>query len=152
MPWKEYWPFLKDFVDFRSDEGLTKLEKYLEQRFKDYKDQLLYSRMVRKDNAVFICATWFDLRICKFIFLYIFILLQIDLVNKTNTNVPADYQQITEEMDVSEIQDLCEKLRSCSLSAEVDEIEEDEDSGLFDRFLLHVSFYCIIYYICYYII
>lgn len=46
MPWKEYWPFLKDFVDFQNNEGLKKLEKYLEQRFKDYKVQLLYSRMV----------------------------------------------------------------------------------------------------------
>lgn len=34
VPWKEYWLFLKDFVDFRSDEGLAKLEKFLEQRFK----------------------------------------------------------------------------------------------------------------------
>jgi len=35
VPWKEYWPFLKDFVDFRTDEGLTKLEKYLEQKYKE---------------------------------------------------------------------------------------------------------------------
>lgn len=35
VPWKEYWPFLKDFVDFRSDEGVAKLEKFLEQRFKN---------------------------------------------------------------------------------------------------------------------
>ncbi|KAG7203827.1 hypothetical protein KM043_013840 [Ampulex compressa] len=34
VPWKEYWPFLNDFSDFRCAEGLTKLEKYLEQRFK----------------------------------------------------------------------------------------------------------------------
>lgn len=42
VPWKEYWPFLQDFVNFRSDEGLTKLEQYLEQRFKN-KEPLLYS-------------------------------------------------------------------------------------------------------------
>jgi len=35
VPWKEYWPFLKDFVDFRTDEGLTKLEEYLEQKYKE---------------------------------------------------------------------------------------------------------------------
>ncbi|XP_014475700.1 PREDICTED: ankyrin repeat and LEM domain-containing protein 2 isoform X2 [Dinoponera quadriceps] len=99
VPWKEYWPFLKDFVDFRNDEGLTKLEKYLEQRFKDYKDQLFYSRMV-------------------------------DLVNNTNTNAPANCERITEKMDsldVSEIEGLCEKLRSCSLSTKFDEVEEEED-------------------------
>jgi len=40
VPWKEYWPFLKDFADFRSDEGLMKFEKYLEQRFEnEYKNQ-----------------------------------------------------------------------------------------------------------------
>ncbi|XP_043268391.1 ankyrin repeat and LEM domain-containing protein 2 homolog [Venturia canescens] len=35
VPWKEYWPFLDDFADFRCDEGLTRLEKYLENRFND---------------------------------------------------------------------------------------------------------------------
>lgn len=35
VPWKEYWPFLKDFVDFRNDEGLMKLEKYLKQIFEN---------------------------------------------------------------------------------------------------------------------
>ncbi|EFN79674.1 ankyrin repeat and LEM domain-containing protein 2 [Harpegnathos saltator] len=98
VPWKEYWPFLKDFVDFQNDEGLTKLEKYLEQRFKDYKDQLLYSKMVH-------------------------------LVNNTNTNELANCQRITNKMDVldvNEIQNLCDKLRSCSLNT--DEAEEDEDA------------------------
>ncbi|XP_034195040.2 ankyrin repeat and LEM domain-containing protein 2 [Osmia lignaria lignaria] len=37
VSWKEYWPFLNDFADFRTTEGLTKLEKYLEHKF-----QLLY--------------------------------------------------------------------------------------------------------------
>ncbi|XP_074651930.1 ankyrin repeat and LEM domain-containing protein 2-like [Tubulanus polymorphus] len=30
VPWKEYWLFLKSFVDFKSENGLDKLEKYLE--------------------------------------------------------------------------------------------------------------------------
>lgn len=33
VSWKEYWPFLNDFADFRTTEGLMKLEKYLEHRF-----------------------------------------------------------------------------------------------------------------------
>nr|XP_012146696.1 PREDICTED: ankyrin repeat and LEM domain-containing protein 2 isoform X2 [Megachile rotundata] len=37
VPWKEYWPFLNDFADFRTTAGLMKLEKYLEHKF-----QLLY--------------------------------------------------------------------------------------------------------------
>ncbi|EZA59055.1 Ankyrin repeat and LEM domain-containing protein [Ooceraea biroi] len=35
VSWKEYWPFLKDFVDFRTDKGLTKLEEYLEEKYKE---------------------------------------------------------------------------------------------------------------------
>ncbi|XP_076664175.1 ankyrin repeat and LEM domain-containing protein 2 [Andrena cerasifolii] len=35
VSWKEYWPFLNDFADFRTTEGLMKLEKYLEHRFQD---------------------------------------------------------------------------------------------------------------------
>ncbi|XP_053995759.1 ankyrin repeat and LEM domain-containing protein 2 homolog [Hylaeus anthracinus] len=35
VSWKEYWPFLNDFADFRSMEGLMKLEKYLENKFRD---------------------------------------------------------------------------------------------------------------------
>lgn len=31
--WKEYWPFLKNFVDLASHEGLEQLESYLDQRF-----------------------------------------------------------------------------------------------------------------------
>ncbi|KMQ97722.1 ankyrin repeat and lem domain-containing protein 2 [Lasius niger] len=50
VPWKEYWLFLKDFVDFRSDEGLAKLEKYLEERYKN-KEPLLCSMRNRTNNA-----------------------------------------------------------------------------------------------------
>ncbi|XP_076628360.1 ankyrin repeat and LEM domain-containing protein 2 [Colletes latitarsis] len=35
VSWKEYWPFLNDFADFRTTEGLMKLEKYLEDKFHD---------------------------------------------------------------------------------------------------------------------
>lgn len=35
VSWKEYWPFLNDFADFRTKEGLIKLEKYLEHKFQD---------------------------------------------------------------------------------------------------------------------
>ncbi|CAD1470093.1 unnamed protein product, partial [Heterotrigona itama] len=35
VSWKEYWLFLNDFADFRTTEGLTKLEKYLERKFQD---------------------------------------------------------------------------------------------------------------------
>ncbi|XP_043255816.1 ankyrin repeat and LEM domain-containing protein 2 homolog [Colletes gigas] len=35
VSWKEYWPFLDDFADFRTTEGLMKLEKYLEDKFHD---------------------------------------------------------------------------------------------------------------------
>ncbi|XP_029174873.1 ankyrin repeat and LEM domain-containing protein 2-like [Nylanderia fulva] len=50
VPWKEYWLFLQDFVDFRSEEGLAKLESYLEQRFEN-KEPLLYSMKNRTNNA-----------------------------------------------------------------------------------------------------
>jgi hypothetical protein len=32
MPWTEYWSFLDSFCDFKKNEGLTKLEVYLEQK------------------------------------------------------------------------------------------------------------------------
>ncbi|XP_076230808.1 ankyrin repeat and LEM domain-containing protein 2 isoform X2 [Calliopsis andreniformis] len=35
VSWKEFWPFLNDFADFRTTEGLMKLEKYLERRFQN---------------------------------------------------------------------------------------------------------------------
>lgn len=35
VSWKEYWPFLNDFADFHTTEGLTKLEKYLESKFQE---------------------------------------------------------------------------------------------------------------------
>lgn len=36
VSWKEHWPFLNDFADFRTTEGLMKLEKYLERKFQDH--------------------------------------------------------------------------------------------------------------------
>lgn len=51
VSWKEYWPFLRDFVDFRSDEGLKKLEKYLKQKFIDYESQLPSFKMVGESTS-----------------------------------------------------------------------------------------------------
>lgn len=99
VSWKEYWPFLEDFVDFRSDEGLMKLEKYLEQRFKNHKDQLFYSIMKNLVN------------------------------NKdADTSIDRQQTEKTDTMDVSEIQDLCGKFHSCSLNTDVDEKEIKEDT------------------------
>ncbi|XP_011699616.1 PREDICTED: uncharacterized protein LOC105456929, partial [Wasmannia auropunctata] len=102
VPWKEYWPFLKDFVDFRSDNGLTKLENYLEQRFKD-KEQLFYSTR--------------------------------NLINNVHTPTNCKDESVTcqqtlpKEMDaINNIQYLCDKLYMCSLTTEIDNIEEDTDS------------------------
>ncbi|XP_026672779.1 ankyrin repeat and LEM domain-containing protein 2 isoform X2 [Ceratina calcarata] len=36
VSWKEYWPFLNDFADFRTSEGLIKLDRYLERKFQDH--------------------------------------------------------------------------------------------------------------------
>ncbi|XP_033321054.1 ankyrin repeat and LEM domain-containing protein 2 isoform X1 [Megalopta genalis] len=35
VSWKEFWPFLDDFADFRTSDGLAKLETYLEHKFYD---------------------------------------------------------------------------------------------------------------------
>ncbi|XP_039313215.1 ankyrin repeat and LEM domain-containing protein 2 homolog isoform X2 [Solenopsis invicta] len=102
VPWKEYWPFLKDFVDFRNDDGLTKLEKYFEQKFKDYKEQLFYSTRNLNNNAY----------------------------ASTSCEVESvSCQQTPKEMDaINDIQYLCDKLCLHSLSSELDNIEEDTDS------------------------
>lgn len=77
------------------------------------------------------------------------------MVNNTNTNVlTQNCQGVTEKMDVldvSEIQDLCEKLQSCSLNKFDDVEKDDEDTGLFRRFLTHLVplYYVIIYIISY---
>ncbi|XP_076767154.1 ankyrin repeat and LEM domain-containing protein 2 isoform X1 [Xylocopa sonorina] len=47
VSWKEYWPFLNDFADFRTTEGLMKLEKYLEHKFQD---QLFHYHQTLNDN------------------------------------------------------------------------------------------------------
>lgn len=36
VPWKEFWPFLDSFADLGCTDGLWKLEKFLEARFKGY--------------------------------------------------------------------------------------------------------------------
>lgn len=73
--------------------------------------------------------------------------MQVDLVNNTNTNMPANCQGITEEvntLDVNEIQNLCDKLRSCSLSTKLDEVEQDdEDTGLYLVVFLCILWICV---------
>ncbi|XP_036149311.1 ankyrin repeat and LEM domain-containing protein 2 isoform X2 [Monomorium pharaonis] len=102
VSWKEYWPFLKDFVDFRNDDGLTKFEKYLQQKFKDYKEKLFYSENL--NNNAYVPASCED--------------------------VPINCQQMPPKMDaINDIQYLCDKL--CSLSSELDNIEKDTDSSEF---------------------
>ncbi|XP_043516766.1 ankyrin repeat and LEM domain-containing protein 2 isoform X1 [Frieseomelitta varia] len=49
VSWKEYWLFLNDFADFRTTEGLTKLEKYLERKFQD---QLFHYNKTSNDNII----------------------------------------------------------------------------------------------------
>ncbi|XP_012219724.1 ankyrin repeat and LEM domain-containing protein 2 [Linepithema humile] len=99
VPWKEYWPFLKDFVDFRGDEGLMKLEKYLEQRFQNkYKNQNYTMRSINSAMQ--------------------------KLINNPNENEPANCQQTSEKMNaVCEMKTICRKFQS--LSVENDEIEEN---------------------------
>ncbi|XP_072746594.1 ankyrin repeat and LEM domain-containing protein 2 isoform X2 [Anoplolepis gracilipes] len=105
VPWKEYWPFLKDFVDFRKDEGLMKLEKYLEQRFieeqrlRENKEPLLYS-MKNQTNKV----------------------------DNILTHKSANCQKMPENIIDNEVEGLCDKLRLCSLVTEADEIEDDTDN------------------------
>ncbi|XP_020300811.1 ankyrin repeat and LEM domain-containing protein 2 isoform X2 [Pseudomyrmex gracilis] len=54
VSWKEYWPFLEDFVDLRSDEGLTKLETYFQEKFKEY--NMFYPASIQKK----LCSTHND--------------------------------------------------------------------------------------------
>ncbi|CAL7945139.1 unnamed protein product [Xylocopa violacea] len=75
VSWKEYWPFLNDFADFRTTEGLMKLEKYLEYKFQD---QLFHYHQTSNDNKT-----------------------------KSNEN--------TKTQAVTDIDYLCNKLKSCSL-------------------------------------
>lgn len=49
VSWREYWSFLNDFADFRTTEGLMKLEKYLERKFHD---QLLSYSQNLSDNRI----------------------------------------------------------------------------------------------------
>ncbi|XP_071860221.1 ankyrin repeat and LEM domain-containing protein 2 isoform X2 [Bombus fervidus] len=49
VSWKEYWPFLNDFADFRTKEGLIKLEKYLEHKFQS---QLLHHNQTSNENLI----------------------------------------------------------------------------------------------------
>ncbi|XP_076302481.1 ankyrin repeat and LEM domain-containing protein 2 [Lasioglossum baleicum] len=75
VPWKEFWQFLDDFADFRTSEGLAKLDKYLEHKF--YDQLLQYSQSLH-------CS-------------------------RKNSNVGKEAEQ------VDEIDDICNKLQSCSL-------------------------------------
>ncbi|CAK9809848.1 Ankyrin repeat and LEM domain-containing protein 2 [Anthophora quadrimaculata] len=47
VSWKEYWQFLNDFADFRTTEGLQKLEEYLEHTFQD---QLFHYSQISNKN------------------------------------------------------------------------------------------------------
>ncbi|KYN01665.1 PREDICTED: ankyrin repeat and LEM domain-containing protein 2 [Cyphomyrmex costatus] len=98
--WKEYWPFLKDFVDFRSDDGLTKLERYLEQRFKNKRELFYSTRNVI--NNIYTPANCED--------------------------EPISCQHSPRKVDVNDIQYVCDKLYTCSLTTEIDNIEENTDS------------------------
>ncbi|OAD62362.1 Ankyrin repeat and LEM domain-containing protein 2 [Eufriesea mexicana] len=49
VSWKEYWPFLNDFADFHTTEGLTKLEKYLESKFQE---QFVHYNQTSNDNMI----------------------------------------------------------------------------------------------------
>ncbi|XP_060830674.1 ankyrin repeat and LEM domain-containing protein 2 [Bombus pascuorum] len=49
VSWKEYWLFLNDFADFRTKEGLIKLEKYLEHKFQS---QLLHHNQTSNENLI----------------------------------------------------------------------------------------------------
>ncbi|XP_003490361.1 ankyrin repeat and LEM domain-containing protein 2 [Bombus impatiens] len=49
VSWKEYWLFLNDFADFRTKEGLIKLEKYLEHKFQN---QLLHHNQTSNENLI----------------------------------------------------------------------------------------------------
>ncbi|KZC10098.1 PREDICTED: ankyrin repeat and LEM domain-containing protein 2 [Dufourea novaeangliae] len=49
VSWKEYWPFLNDFADFRTTEGLMKLEKYLEYKF--HEQLLQYNQNYNGENS-----------------------------------------------------------------------------------------------------
>ncbi|KAL0111368.1 hypothetical protein PUN28_012929 [Cardiocondyla obscurior] len=105
VSWKEYWPFLKDFVDFRTDEGLMKLEKYLEQRFKDNEELLFY--LTTLINSVI--TDVYESADCE--------------------EESVNCQQMPKEMDTSnEMQYLSDGLNMCSLTTEIDNDEEDTDS------------------------
>ncbi|XP_018299937.1 ankyrin repeat and LEM domain-containing protein 2 isoform X2 [Mycetomoellerius zeteki] len=93
--WKEYWPFLKDFVDFRSDDGLTKLERYLEQRFKEH----LFHLTINQINNDYALANY--------------------------KGEPVSCQQTPKKIDANDIQYVCDKLNKCSLTTEIDDTEED---------------------------
>ncbi|XP_011883163.1 PREDICTED: ankyrin repeat and LEM domain-containing protein 2 [Vollenhovia emeryi] len=108
VPWKEYWPFLKDFVDFRSDDGLTKLEKYLQQRSKDNEKQLFYLRNLTNSACAPVS--------CE--------------------GEPISCQEMPKESKedaINDIQYLCDKLGLCSLSTDIDD-EEDSDSESLEFF------------------
>ncbi|XP_066603400.1 ankyrin repeat and LEM domain-containing protein 2 [Prorops nasuta] len=49
IPWKEYWPFLDCFVNLRSKDGMNKLEKYLENKFKEH-TQLQMPKIGKEDT------------------------------------------------------------------------------------------------------
>ncbi|XP_014229261.1 ankyrin repeat and LEM domain-containing protein 2 [Trichogramma pretiosum] len=46
--WKEYWPFLKDFADLRSEDGLKKLEEFLR---KQHRNKMKFSFNIDKKSS-----------------------------------------------------------------------------------------------------
>lgn len=100
VSWKEYWLFLNDFADFRTKEGLIKLEKYLEHKFQN---QLLHHNQVQQIFIEF-------LTFIKNYYTSYIIFSQTSNENLINSNENSQTKSQIDEIDY-----LCNKLQSWSL-------------------------------------